>query len=394
MRAASSSSRGPPRFVERCGRSSQGLGYRLLYPRDYLLLEQSAGAHRQRLVVYLHGWLQNHHCWLTTARRIAAKYNLPGLLIDFPGHGESAPVLDTDDFPPAQWVNRVHELLVELGHVGVPGAELYSGIAARTAIENTSRLTLAGVSMGGRIAMEFFHRFGATGQIPIDRLIIIGTCGHRQNGYVPFYVRPARKLAEHFWRKFEQRVAARKHASAGLSSKLKMRDLDYQSTTTADSKTTNMLGILSVPRHYPDYHLPFEAVVESMKKCDHVAFLHGRLDYIHFARFNDWAGGRRFAFFKEVGLFLSSTRRATSSKTSRALSGSDDGGGAATATNARKVPAGLVSAIEFKWRIHETTCPFVASMHLEQYPWFWKTDEELASDGQRQQIGRPILARL
>jgi len=110
---------------------------------------------QRRRVVFLHGWLQDHHSWRRTAQLVRRSYGHDCLLLDWPCHGLSE--------------TPVHAVM---------GPELCIA-ALRATLERVGwadgsvPLTLAGCSYGGAMAMLYTSRWPGE----VDRLVLVGTAG-------------------------------------------------------------------------------------------------------------------------------------------------------------------------------------------------------------------------
>ncbi len=113
---------------------------------------------RRRRIVLLHGWLQDHSCWLTTAHRLRARYGHDCLLLDWLSHGRS-------DAPSSSDRLNAAELLLQLRRA-IERAGWADGAAGRP-------LTLAGCSLGGAIAM----RYASTYEGEVDRIVLVAPAG-------------------------------------------------------------------------------------------------------------------------------------------------------------------------------------------------------------------------
>ena len=110
----------------------------------------------QRRVVCLHGWLQDHTCWLPTAHRLRVLYGHDVLLLDWMAHGLS----DT----PAPADMHIDALLEQMR-----SALERVGWAGDTAVPTT----LAGCSLGGALAMRYTSRYPAE----VERLVLVAPAG-------------------------------------------------------------------------------------------------------------------------------------------------------------------------------------------------------------------------
>tara|TARA_B110001452_G_scaffold220486_1_gene192734 strand:+ start:1141 stop:2220 length:1080 start_codon:yes stop_codon:yes gene_type:complete len=115
----------------------------------------------RRRIVFLHGWLQDHSCWLALALQLRAVYGHDCLLLDWPAHGRSpAPV------PP------------EALDVDVLVACLRGVLERARWTDGACPLTLCGCSMGGGMAMRYTTEFGG-----VDRLVLVAPAGFDEPWY-------------------------------------------------------------------------------------------------------------------------------------------------------------------------------------------------------------------
>jgi pimeloyl-ACP methyl ester carboxylesterase len=112
----------------------------------------------RRCVVLLHGWLQDHSCWLTTAHQLRRRFGHSVLLLDWLHHGRSESPTDPSQLTPLALVKQLRALLERIGWAG---AEL------------PQRLTIAGCSLGGAVAMLYTSRFAHE----VDRLVLVAPAG-------------------------------------------------------------------------------------------------------------------------------------------------------------------------------------------------------------------------
>lgn len=112
----------------------------------------------RRRVVLLHGWLQDSSSWLTTAHQLRRRYGHSVLLLDWLHHGRSETPADPSELHPDA---LVAQLRAALEHIGWTGDN------------HACRLTLAGCSLGGAIAMLYTNRFSAD----VDRLVLVAPAG-------------------------------------------------------------------------------------------------------------------------------------------------------------------------------------------------------------------------
>jgi pimeloyl-ACP methyl ester carboxylesterase len=91
-------------------------------------------------IILLHGFKQDHKCWLGTAERLHGKWGHDCLLMDFYGHGQS-PYLDHHtDLDIGVLVQQVRDLVVQ-------------------AEWTDERVVLGGISMGGAVAQHYSIRY-------------------------------------------------------------------------------------------------------------------------------------------------------------------------------------------------------------------------------------------
>lgn len=108
-----------------------------------------------RRVVMLHGWLQDHTCWLPTAHRLRVLYGHDVLLIDWMAHGLSDTPRPTD----MRVETLLRQLRCALERVGWTG--------------DSVPLTVAGCSLGGALAM----RYTSLHPDEVDRLVLVAPAG-------------------------------------------------------------------------------------------------------------------------------------------------------------------------------------------------------------------------
>lgn len=113
----------------------------------------------RRNVVLLHGWLQDHACWLPTAHALRARYGHDVLLLDWPGHGCSARPEDAEDMHVDALVSELRRILVRVGWAG--------GAAARRP------LTIGGCSLGGAVSMKYVTAHPGE----VERLVLVAPAG-------------------------------------------------------------------------------------------------------------------------------------------------------------------------------------------------------------------------
>lgn len=117
--------------------------------------------HRRSRIVFLHGWLQDHSCWLALALQLRAVFGHDCLLLDWPAHGRSPPPV-----PP------------EALDVDVLVACLRSALERAGWTDAGRPLTLCGCSMGGAMAMRYTTEFGG-----VDRLVLVAPAGFDEPWY-------------------------------------------------------------------------------------------------------------------------------------------------------------------------------------------------------------------
>ena len=111
---------------------------------------------QRRCVVFLHGFLQSHSSWLTTAHRVRERYGHDCLLLDWPAHGLSGVPSDPTSMTAAMLVRCLRTLLERAGWAN-----------------DQRRITLAGCSLGGAIAMMYTTLYPES----VDRLVLVAPAG-------------------------------------------------------------------------------------------------------------------------------------------------------------------------------------------------------------------------
>jgi len=99
-------------------------------------------------IVLLHGFTQTGRSWAETVAALGERYR--ALAPDLRGHGSAAALRP------------------------VSFAAIGADVLASADAERAERFTLAGYSMGGRIALDLALRDGGAAQARIDRLVLIG----------------------------------------------------------------------------------------------------------------------------------------------------------------------------------------------------------------------------
>jgi pimeloyl-ACP methyl ester carboxylesterase len=112
----------------------------------------------RRHVVLLHGWLQDHSCWLSSAHELRRRYGHSVLLLDWMHHGRSESPIDPTALGPDALVRQLRAELVRLGWAGA---------------DTVRKLTIGGCSLGGAVAMLYTTRYAAE----VDRLVLIAPAG-------------------------------------------------------------------------------------------------------------------------------------------------------------------------------------------------------------------------
>lgn len=119
---------------------------------------QATWVRDRRNIVLLHGFLQDHTCWLTTAHLLRKRYGHSVLLLDWYNHGRSGSPVSPADLSPEALIAQLHQLLKRLEWVGP---------------RQPRRLTLGGCSLGGAIAMLYVNQHTAD----VDRLVLVAPAG-------------------------------------------------------------------------------------------------------------------------------------------------------------------------------------------------------------------------
>ena len=110
----------------------------------------------RRCVVFLHGFLQSHRCWLLTAHRVRACYGHDCLLLDWPAHGLSGVPPDGTTLTTSMLVDCLHDVLERSQRATQPRS-----------------ITLAGCSIGGAVAMLYTSMYPDS----VDRLVLVAPAG-------------------------------------------------------------------------------------------------------------------------------------------------------------------------------------------------------------------------
>lgn len=121
----------------------------LTLPSGNLVVEEW-GAEDSPVIICLHGWLDNLASFYPLAEKLCHEFRV--ILVDLPGHGQSAPILEGGHYYIWHNVETLYQLLQAL---------------------NLSSVNLLGHSMGGVIASLFAGAFDSY----VERLILIDSLG-------------------------------------------------------------------------------------------------------------------------------------------------------------------------------------------------------------------------
>lgn len=105
-------------------------------------------------IVLLHGFMQSHTCWLTTAYRLHRRYGHSVVLIDFFGHGRSPHLKNYKDCTAKTLVQQVRGILQRIQWDREP-------------------VCFAGLSLGGAIAQQYLLTYPNN----VDRILLLASAG-------------------------------------------------------------------------------------------------------------------------------------------------------------------------------------------------------------------------
>mmetsp|Transcript_43763 Transcript_43763/g.108279 ORF Transcript_43763/g.108279 Transcript_43763/m.108279 type:complete len:176 (+) Transcript_43763:223-750(+) len=127
-------------------------------------VRRSTWVRDRRRVVLLHGWLQDHASWLSTAHHLRRQYGHSVLLLDWLHHGRSETPTDPAALSPDALVRQLRSTLEHICWAG-PG--------------QPSRLTIGGCSLGGAVAMMYTNLYPQD----VDRLVLVAPAGFNEPWY-------------------------------------------------------------------------------------------------------------------------------------------------------------------------------------------------------------------
>jgi len=110
-------------------------------------------------IVLLHGFLQSHSSWISTAKKISKKYGHDIVLLDFYGHGDNALFLqDFRKFNSEILVEQVRNVVLHLGW-------------------DKGKIVMAGISLGGAVAQFYYSLYPDN----VSRLVLIAFSGQSES---------------------------------------------------------------------------------------------------------------------------------------------------------------------------------------------------------------------
>ncbi|KAL1529330.1 hypothetical protein AB1Y20_000284 [Prymnesium parvum] len=187
----------------------------------------------RRCVVFLHGWLQEHSCWLTTAHRVRAAHGHDCLLLDWPAHGRSE--------APADPRITIHTLVRCVRHT-LERARLTA---------TPRRLVFAAASLGGAVAMHYTTLYAEE----VDRLVLVAPAGFDEPCHRLCHVGP---------------LLAALHTREQLPLRVRAK--------------------LSLVQHTPRYLAPPNWFASAAARVTPTLLVYAAFDELH--RANAWAGAR------------------------------------------------------------------------------------------------------
>lgn len=185
-------------------------------------------------VVFLHGWLQDHTCWLGLAHSLRERYGFDCCLLDWPAHGRSPTPASPVSLTPSVLVEALRSILERLGWTDAP-------------------LALCGCSLGGAMALRYTTRFGG-----VERLVLVAPAGFEEPAY----------MLSWWGSVLLPRLVAGGVAPPGVTAKMQI------------ASTTPRYGV------EPDWFNTAAA-----RKVRHTLVVCGRFDWLHRAHL--WTGCRR-----------------------------------------------------------------------------------------------------
>eukprot|EP00873_Tetraselmis_striata_P034646 jgi/Tetstr1/454910/TSEL_041774.t1 len=202
---------------------------------------------RPSKVVLLHGWLQDHTCWLKTAMKLRNTYGHDVLLLDFYGHGRSPYLANFHHMNIYTCVRQLRELLKHVGWLDQP-------------------VVLAGISFGGGVVQHYALRYPDH----VERMVLLASVGQ----------------PEPTWRTIPLLVRLSTVISRQLLFRGSVLDADKHSPPNRPGLLTRLRGKLWIARKYPQHDLP-DGIHHFLRRYP-LTLVWGRYDTLHAPNLRRW----------------------------------------------------------------------------------------------------------
>mmetsp|Transcript_16713 Transcript_16713/g.32326 ORF Transcript_16713/g.32326 Transcript_16713/m.32326 type:complete len:345 (+) Transcript_16713:486-1520(+) len=273
-------------------------------------------------IVMMHGWLQDHTCWLTTAQKLRDKFGHDVLLLDFYGHGRS-PYLPNFYHMNMQTSRRQLRMLLE--HVGW----------------EDDAVVLAGLSFGGGVAQHYALHYPDH----VERMVLLGSVGSPEPTWrpIPFFIRTLGWLN---------------------SLLLFPRNPENYKPPNKPTWLNNFRGKIWMARKYPTHDLP-PNMPQFLRRYP-LSLVWGKYDTLHSPQLRRW-------MCKDQTTFEDHTppdARVTPDGDLELGEAAVERTGPRTDVNVLLVPLD-----------HTMFCVTIDHLNLHNYPQFWHHDPHLDADG-------------
>eukprot|EP00931_Biecheleriopsis_adriatica_P077359 TRINITY_DN50943_c0_g1_i1.p1 TRINITY_DN50943_c0_g1~~TRINITY_DN50943_c0_g1_i1.p1 ORF type:complete len:278 (-),score=39.12 TRINITY_DN50943_c0_g1_i1:7-819(-) len=235
------------------------MGLAELPPCFHLVLSPPGDRVPRGRVVLLHGWLQCHQSWLSTATVLRDKLHLEVLLLDFYNHGSSPTLRERSSHSVEMLCRQVRLLVLHLGWQEDP-------------------LTVAGCSMGGAVALHYFCHWPEN----VRRLVLVAAAGLEESAWIPSTW--GRLLATAMLGRVPdldpRQGAAAQEAGAMLQCSL--------AEARSASPLARVLARLTMVTTTPDYRVPADIIRRLQDAKVRVTVVTGGLDQLHTPQLHVW----------------------------------------------------------------------------------------------------------
>jgi pimeloyl-ACP methyl ester carboxylesterase len=220
----------------------------------YLLLPgaelPSLPSKERQKIVLLHGWLQSHTCWLTTAVKLRDTFGHDVLLLDFYGHGRS-PFLE-------------HRRLLDIDTLVAQVKMVVDKVGWQH-----EKLTFGGISMGGAVLQTYMLRYPES----IKRIVLVAAAG----------------LSEHRF----SLTMLNAHVCTALLNAVDSLEQNFPSAVKVLRRMPfhQFLSHANLVKDTPEYRVPQSAVIEHLGHYP-LSLVWGGLDQLHTPQIEKRMDGR------------------------------------------------------------------------------------------------------